>query len=126
MMNTNTVDQSAGAPKRDIFWWLVIAVIVSAGIVAYYYYHNVSWALRATAGLALTCVIIAIVYQTAAGKKVWQFAKEARIELYKVVWPTRQETIQTSMVIVAMVVVTALILWGVDTVLMWAVSWFTV
>lgn len=125
MMNTSEIAPST-APKRDIFWWLVIAILVGGGIVAYYYYHNVSWALRTTAGLAITCLIVIIALQTAAGKKVWQFAKEARIELYKVVWPTRQETIQTSMIIVAMVVVMALLLWGVDSILMWAVSWFTI
>ena len=47
------------------------------------------------------------------------------VELRKVVWPTRQETIQTTLIVVAMVVVAALILWGLDKVFFWLVAWLT-
>ena len=60
-----------------------------------------------------------------SGQKVWVFAKQSRMELRKVVWPTRQETIQTTMIVVAMVVVMALVLWGVDSILTWAITWLT-
>ena len=124
MINTkNAVEQPT--TKYDWLWWLVIFALVVGGIGAYYYYHDVNWALRAAVGLLLACVTIIVILQTAAGRNVWKFAKEARIELYKVVWPTRQETIQTTMVVVGMVILMALILWGIDSILMWLISWFT-
>jgi len=122
MINTKNNEQTS---KKDPALWLITVVLLVAGIVAYYYFRDVVWALRAAVGLVLVCIVAAIVFQTRQGKQLWDFAKEARVELRKVVWPTRQETIQTTLVVVAMVVVMALILWGVDSVLLWAVSWFT-
>jgi preprotein translocase subunit SecE len=49
-------------------------------------------------------------------------AKEARVEIRKVVWPTRQETTQTTLIVVAVVLVMSLLLWGVDSLLGWIVS----
>lgn len=123
MISVKTMDQKSS--KKDLLVWMLIAALVIGGIIAYYYFHEVAWALRAAAGLVLICVIVALALQTKQGKQLWQFAKEARVELRKVVWPTRQETVQTTLVVVAMVVVMALILWGVDSFLMWLVSWFT-
>ena len=123
MMNIKAIDQKS--PKRDITLWALIVVLLAAGIVAYYYFQEVAWSLRAAAGLVLLCAVLAIAYQTAKGKLAWQFIKASRQELRKVVWPTRQETIQTTMVVVAMVIIMALILWGIDSLLMWLVNWFT-
>ncbi len=60
--------------------------------------------------------------QTAKGKSFLVLAKEARTEIRKVVWPTRQETTQTTLIVVAVVLVMALLLWGLDSLLGWAVS----
>jgi preprotein translocase subunit SecE len=49
-------------------------------------------------------------------------AKEARVEIRKVVWPTRQETTQTTLIVVAVVLVMALVLWGLDSLLGWLIS----
>ncbi len=57
--------------------------------------------------------------------RLFAFFKNARAELRKVVWPTRQETLQTALVVVAMVVVLALVLWGLDGVLVWLIGSLT-
>ncbi len=62
---------------------------------------------------------------TTAGKQVFKFAQESKVELLKVVWPTRQETIQTTTIVIVMVAVTGFILWGVDSVMMWAIAKIT-
>jgi preprotein translocase subunit SecE len=51
---------------------------------------------------------------TAQGKAAWEFAADARVELRKVVWPTRKETVQMTLVVVVMVIVVAIFLWIVD------------
>lgn len=111
--------------KVNGLFWLLAAALVSAGIVANSYFGEVALPLRLAGWIVLACVFIAIIFQTTQGKKFWGFAKEARIELRKVVWPSRQETVKTTMVIAGLVVVMALILWGVDSVLLWAVGLLT-
>jgi len=107
--------------KMDSLKWIVVLLLIVAGIYANGHYSDVAWALRAAAGIVLAAVLVAIVFQTAKGQAAWVFIKGARTELRKVVWPTRQETIQTTMIVVVMVIITALILWGLDAFFFWAV-----
>lgn len=122
---TNVKAEETRNPARNSVLWAVVVILLAAGIGAYYYFQEVAWSLRAAAGLILICILLAIGLQTTQGQSFWRFAKAARMEMRKVIWPTRQETIQTTLLVVAMVVIMALILWGVDSILMWAVGWFT-
>lgn len=63
--------------------------------------------------------------QTHKGQRIWAFAREARMELRKVIWPTRPETVRTTLVVVAVVIVVALFLWGLDAFLLWAAGFLT-
>ncbi len=105
--------------------WLLVLILLLAGIAANYYYASIPWAIRTSIGIVLLAILAALALWTIQGAKAWEFMKAARVELRKVVWPTRQETTQTTLVVVAMVVVTALFLWGVDTLFFWAVSLIT-
>ncbi|HUH58251.1 MAG TPA: preprotein translocase subunit SecE [Pseudomonadales bacterium] len=60
-----------------------------------------------------------IALQTTQGKSFVVLVKEANLERRKVVWPTRQETVQTTLIVVVFVVIVGLILWGIDSVLGW-------
>ena len=51
-----------------------------------------------------------------------QFIQQVRSEVSKVVWPTRQETTQTTLIVFVFVIITGLILWGLDSVLGWLAS----
>lgn len=102
--------------RADSIKWILVGLLVIGGVVANGYYGSVAWALRAAAGIVLAGIIVAIVYHTAAGQRLWSFSKASRAEMRKVVWPTRQETMQTSLIVVVAVVVTALVLWGLDSV----------
>lgn len=109
----------------DRLKWTLIVVLIAAGIWANYRYAEIDWALRFAGWIVLACVLLAIASQTAGGARMWRFAKDARAELRKVVWPTRQETVQTTLIVVAMVILMALILWGLDSFLLWVVSLLT-
>ena len=94
---------------------LVLAVlVVVAGIGAFYYFEDHSLLLRVLGLLAIAGVAVAIVMQTPMGRGVWRFAVDARTEVRKVVWPTRQETVQTTLIVFAMVFVMSLVLWLFD------------
>ena len=111
--------------KFDWFKWLVVALLFIAGIAANYYYNYQPWPLRLLAWIALIGVMGFIVLQTRQGKLALDFARESRMELRKVFWPTQQETIQTTLFVAGMVIVLALILWGIDSILMWLIGWLT-
>lgn len=105
--------------------WMIIAAILMGAVVANLHYAEVDAAYRAALGIVLGMVVLGIAYTTSQGRQVFSFAKQSRTEMRKVVWPTRQETVQTALVVVGMVVVTALILWGFDAFFMWLVGLIT-
>lgn len=111
--------------KIDILKWFLAVLFVSAGIFNYYYFADQELYLRMGAWILMLLLAGGIALWTSQGRQFLGFAKASRSEMRKVVWPTRQETVQTTMIVAALVLVTALILWGVDTLLMWAIAWLT-
>lgn len=105
--------------------WVIIAAILSGGVVANLHYSQIDFAYRAALGIVLVAIALGLSYTTSQGQQVFAFAKQSRTEMRKVVWPTRQETVQTALVVVGMVALTALILWGTDTLFMWLVGLIT-
>ena len=94
---------------------LVLAMLaLVAGIGGYYYFGDQLLLVRVVVLLGAAIVTVVIAMQTEFGRAAWVFAKESRQELRKVVWPSRKETVQVTLVVVAMVVVAALFLWIVD------------
>ena len=110
--------------RFDVIKWVVVALIVSVGVFGDSYFSAEPVLYRAIALVVLGLVAGFVALQTSKGKAFWSLLKEARIEIRKVVWPTRQETAQTTMIVVAVVLVMALVLWGLDSRLGWIVSQF--
>ncbi len=105
--------------------WTSIVILLVAGIAANAYFDQIAGAIRAIGWIVLLAACAAIAVMTPQGKAILAFSKDARLELRKVVWPSRQETVQTTLMVLALVVVMSLILWGIDTFLMWAIAWMT-
>ncbi len=122
-MNSKTQQKSRST--LDILIWLVIAVLIGAGVVANFYFSSISLPIRMIGWIVVAAVILGFALQTHFGKISWSFIKDARMEMRKVTWPTRQETVQTTMVVIVMVVVVALLLWGIDTFLLWGIGTLT-
>jgi preprotein translocase subunit SecE len=110
--------------RLDTPKWIVVAIIVVAGVYGNHYFAAEPVLYRALALVVLGLVAGFVALQTSKGKAFWALLKEARIEIRKVVWPTRPETTQTTLIVVAVVLVMALILWGLDTLLGWIISQF--
>ena len=106
----------------DTFKILVAIAVLIAGVVGFYYFEDESQLLRVLGMLAVAGVAVAIASTTLAGKNGWSFVKEARVEVRKVVWPTRQETLQTTAIVLFMVILVAIMLWLFDSLLGWAVG----
>ncbi len=103
----------------------IALLIVAAGMVGFYLYPEVSTLIRTLALLALLVVGGLIALQTEQGRSGWEFMVGARQEARKVVWPTRKETSQTTLMVVVMVVIVGIMLWLLDMGLVSAVRVFT-
>ena len=98
------------------------AMLVVAGIAGFYLLQNSAMVLRVVSVLAGLALATAVASLSEPGKRFVQFGRESMSEAQKVVWPSRKETVQTTGVVVAFVVVMALFLWLVDATLMSAVK----
>jgi len=108
----------------DIMLWLAVIVVTALAFTGTYYYHFTA-PVVAMIWVGWLVVTFALGLFTKAGKAAFEFAKESKIELQKVVWPNRQETVQTTSIVMIMVTVTGLVLWGIDAGMMWIIGKIT-
>jgi preprotein translocase subunit SecE len=108
----------AGSSGVDTVKLVVSATIIVVGIWAFYFFAGYSLLLRVVGLLALSGGAVAIALTSQPGRKLWRFASDSRMEVRKVVWPTRQETIQTTLIVMVMVFLLGVLLWLFDLVLM--------
>ena len=105
---------------------LGLAAIIAAGTLAAFYYYVDQLLLVRTVGLAAGLAIaVVIALQTDVGRSGRDFVLEARTEVRKVVWPTRKETVQTTVAVIVTVVLVAVLLWLLDGLLLWMVRALT-
>lgn len=101
--------------RLDAIKWLLVVAIVAAGVVGNSHFSAESILYRALGLLVLAAVAVVVALQTAKGVAIADVVRGALVELRKVVWPSRQETNQTTLIVLAVVFVTAIILWLLDT-----------
>ena len=114
--------QSSGLDKAQ----LAIAIaLVLGGIFAYYWFENQSVWLRAAYVLIGTAAALGLAWQTQIGHSVLAFILSSRNEVRKMVWPSRQETVTTTMFVLLTVLVVGVFMWVLDLALFWALSGLT-
>jgi len=101
---------------------MLVVGILGGGIFGNWYYQDQSLLLRVAALLVLGISAFAITIQTERGGNAWTLIKEARGEIRRVVWPSWEETTQTTMIVLVLVLIFALLLWLLDSGLSWVVS----
>lgn len=94
--------------------------LVAVGVVGFYLYSDESLLYRVLALVALAAMAAGVMYTTDVGQRTWRFAQDARVELRKVVWPTRTEATQTTLIVIAVVILIGVFLWLLDTLFQWA------
>jgi|SRR5699024_284234 len=113
--------------KRTSSWldtallWLAVAVLCGS-IFGYYWYASVSDLVRVVGMLAGGVVAVLIALQTEIGKTAWSYVLGSRVELRRVVWPNRRETVQTTLMVLIVVLILAVFIWAMDIVLGWGVQ----
>ena len=119
-MSTNTEASRSGFV--DWLLWLVVAALVTGAVYGNWYFQDQPLLYRVGAILAIAVVATLLAVQTHTGRSTWALLKDARSEIRRVVWPTRTETTQTTLVVLVLVLIFALILWMLDSGLSWLVS----
>jgi preprotein translocase subunit SecE len=102
--------------------WLISLAILATGIIGFQYYQQFSLLLRVVAMLAVFGVSLAVLATTAQGQQALTFIKAARVEARKVVWPGKQEVVQSTLVVMVMVFIATIFLWLVDSILLFIMT----
>ena len=109
----------------DMVKWLIVFAILAGVITANYVYEDMSVLYRALGAVIGVVIAGFIAASTEKGSAFLTYAKESRIEVRKVVWPSRQEATQTTLIVLVATVIMALILWGLDGIIVRVVGWIT-
>ena len=123
MNATNTEEQNGSLDP--VKWILIIGLLAAAVVGNYIYGEEISVLIRVIGVLAAIGVAAAIASQTEKGRTAISFAKESRLEIRKVVWPTRKEATNTTLIVLAATAFMALVLWGLDGILVRVVGFIT-
>ncbi|MCC5859884.1 MAG: preprotein translocase subunit SecE [Ectothiorhodospiraceae bacterium] len=106
----------------DTLKLVAAALLLAASIIAFYVYEDQPHIYRVVGILAAVAVAVAIAVTSAPGRALWGFLLDARTETRKVVWPTGQETRQTTIIVIIVVMIVAIFLWLLDMLLRWGVG----
>ena len=117
-MSAHTETSESGV--LDTIKLLIAAAALVGGLYAYYYYEtSLAQAIRVLMVLGGTIAGIGIAMTSAQGRKLWHFIQGSRVEIRKVVWPTKQETTQTAIAVFVFTMIMMLFFWLLDSGLLW-------
>jgi preprotein translocase subunit SecE len=114
----------AASAKDTALMWLSVLVLL-AGVVAFYWYDEQPLPIRLAMVLGGLLVAAGLVWSSWYGREFRQFAQAARVELRKVVWPNRDETVKITVVVFMFATIMGLFFWGLDFLLTWAIRFLT-
>ena len=115
------VEQSEKLNSNTPLLLLSMSVLL-AGIVAFYYFSEIRLFYRVLALISVLILSSYITYHTNFGKTVFTYVTDSKTELKKVTWPTKQETIQTVIGVIVIVIIIGIVLWLYDMLLSWAIG----
>ena len=122
LMNTKV---ETGAGVLEIVKLALAAAILVGGIVGYYAYEEQSLLVAVSVVLLAVAIAIAVFMQSERGRELWKFIQGARIEIRKVIWPTRAEAMQTTLTVFVFVLILGIFFWLLDMGLLWITKLLT-
>jgi preprotein translocase subunit SecE len=115
----------AESSRLDSLKLAIAVLMVGGGIYAFYHFEDQHLVLRVLGLLAVAAIAIFVAAQSSLGRNVFGFITGAQNEVRRVVWPTRAETVQTTLAVVLMVFLVGIFLWLLDMILLWAIQLLT-
>jgi preprotein translocase subunit SecE len=114
----NEQAEKSGVALVDAFKLVLAAAALVGGMVAYYWFGNQPQVLRVLMVLGGLIAGLVLLYWSAPGRELWDYVQGSRVELRKMVWPTRQETWRTTLVVFIFVMALGVFFWIID----WALA----
>ena len=108
--------------RHDGLKWTVAVILAALAVVGNSYFADQAMLYRVLGVVALGLAAAGVALTTAKGRDLIELARSSRKEIQRVVWPTRQETVQTTIIVLVAVLLVGLMLWLIDTLLGWAMS----
>jgi preprotein translocase subunit SecE len=121
----NEQAEKSGVALIDAFKIVLAAAALVGGVVAYYWFEDQPQVLRVLMVLGGLIAGMLILYWSAPGRELWDYVQSSRVELRKMVWPTRQETWRTTLVVFVFVMALGVFFWLVDMALAWGAKHVT-
>jgi preprotein translocase subunit SecE len=109
----------------DTLKLLVAGGVLLGGVVGYYNYPDVPGVVRALGVMVALAIAIVIALQSVQGQALWRFVQGSRVEMRKVVWPTREEAIQTTIAVLVFALIMGVFFWLLDLFLLWFTRFLT-
>jgi len=119
--------QTAESTTRifDVVKQVISIIFVVAGVTAFYSFSDFLLLYRVIGLVFLVSVSVGMILTTVAGQNIWSFVLESKQEVRRVVWPTREETARTTLMVFVMVLIVGLVLWCLDMFLFWGIRILT-
>ena len=103
----------------DTLKLLLAGAILIGSVIGYYYYADISVVFRALGVLIALALAVVVALQSFQGQELWRFIQGSRVEMRKVVWPTREEAIQTTIAVLVFALIMGVFFWLLDLFLLW-------
>ena len=103
--------------------YLILSIgVLITGMILFYYYSDVRLFYRVVGMISIVILSAFIAYQSDFGKLVYSYVTDSKVEVKKVTWPTKQETTQTTLGVIFVVIIVGILLWLFDMLLGWAIG----
>jgi len=122
-MNANT--ETSPSSVLDTVKLALTAAILVGGIAGYYQFEEQSLLISVSVILVAVALAAVVFMQTERGRVLWKFVQGSRVEIRKVIWPTRTEAVQTTLTVFVFVLILGIFFWGLDMFLLWATRLLT-
>ncbi|AOU98717.1 preprotein translocase subunit SecE [Acidihalobacter yilgarnensis] len=113
---------ASGGSALDTVKLVITLLLLAVGVGGFYYFAHEMLVVRVMGLLVVGGIAVGVFLTSARGREVWGFLQGSRTEVRKMVWPSRAETTQVTLVVVGMVLVMGVFLWLLDTLLGWVVK----
>ncbi|MDD0824331.1 preprotein translocase subunit SecE [Mannheimia sp. AT1] len=128
-IKTKTLEQvEKGGKSKGVntaLWVMAVVLLTVAAVGNAYFSSHFSLIVRVLLLVVLLVGAVALAAVTNQGQKAIHFMKDSRTELRKIIWPTRPEATQTTLIVLAVCVVVALVLWGIDSIIVALITFLT-
>jgi preprotein translocase subunit SecE len=109
----------------DVVKQVMSVIFVVSGVGAFYYFSEIALLYRVLSLVAVIVIAMGMLLTTGLGRSFLGFVAESKQEVKRVVWPTREETMRTTLMVFVMVFIVGLVLWVLDMCLFWGIRLLT-